>query len=165
MNLDELRKTLKAQRARRQVAMEKQIPPARPRGKDNLKTALLLGCVTLVSVGLFVFFMTLPSLAATQHFQTVPVLRSSLAPSIFPTTSPTLRPTSINEIVCTDVPDGRLNVHFDPGTTGTGKEIRGYLKEGEMVLVVGVTSDGQWSEISNPVEGWVSSRYLCEDKR
>ena len=165
MNLDELRKTLKAQRARRQAAMEKQIPPARPRGKDNLKTALLLGCVILVSVGLFVFFMTLPSLATTQHFQTVPVLRSSLVPSIFPATSPTPLPTPVTEIVCTNIPEGRLNVHFDPGTEGTSKEIRGYLKESETVMVVGATSDGQWLEISNPVEGWVSSRYLCEDKR
>jgi len=166
MNRNQLSEMLKNQRARRHAAMAKLKLPARPRGKSALKTSIVLSIVIIASLGLFAIFITISPLASSQHARAVSTLQGGyqwLSPS--PAASPMPQPLLVYKIVCTDVPDGRLNVRFAPGTTGTEKEIRGYLKEGELVTIVGATRDEQWSELSQPVEGWVSTHYLCKAEK
>jgi uncharacterized protein YgiM (DUF1202 family) len=65
-------------------------------------------------------------------------------------------------IVCTNIPDGKLNVRFAPGEKSS---VRGYLAEGEKVILSGEQKDVDksiWVKLSSPIEGWVNQRYLCE---
>lgn len=65
--------------------------------------------------------------------------------------------------VCTNMPGGRLNVRFQPGSKS---EVRGYLAEGEIVALSGdrQEADGSiWVELSSPIEGWVNQAFLCGD--
>ena len=103
----------------------------------------------------------------------VPGLHTSTpAPSQSPTSAPetaiaTLIPsTAIMEVitVCTNIPGGKLNVRFAPGEKSN---VRGYLAEGEKVILSGEQKDvdkGIWGKLSSPIEGWVNQRYLCEAK-
>jgi hypothetical protein len=65
-------------------------------------------------------------------------------------------------IVCTNIPDGKLNVRFEAGDKS---DVRGYLAEDEIVTV---SEDHQeldgnlWVKLSRPIDGWVNSKYLCE---
>ena len=64
--------------------------------------------------------------------------------------------------VCTNIPDGKLNVRFE---VGDKSDVRGYLAEGEIVTVSEDHKelDGNlWIKLSRPIEGWVNSKYLCE---
>ena len=73
------------------------------------------------------------------------------------TETPTLK-------VCTNVSDGKLHVRFEPSISS---EVRGYLAEGETVLIGSERRqrDGSlWIELSEPIRGWVNARYLCPAK-
>lgn len=70
---------------------------------------------------------------------------------------------SFTSRVCTNMPGGRLNVRFQPGSKS---EVRGYLAEGEIVALSGdrQEADGSvWVELSSPIEGWVNQSFLCGD--
>lgn len=63
---------------------------------------------------------------------------------------------------------GKLHVRFEPGLQG---EVRGYLTEGEKVIVpleeqnapiTKITDDVSWIYIQSPITGWVSSSHLCK---
>lgn len=65
-------------------------------------------------------------------------------------------------VVCTGVPAGRVNVRFQAGEVHA---VRGYLEEGEVVLITGITNNfdqATWMELDRPIQGWVNARYLCE---
>lgn len=64
--------------------------------------------------------------------------------------------------------NGKLHVRFEPGLNG---EVRGYLEEGETVIVpLGEQNepitknmdDVSWTFIQSPITGWVSTSYLCK---
>lgn len=64
--------------------------------------------------------------------------------------------------VCTNIPDGKLNVRFAPGDKS---DVRGYLAEGEIVQLDGEQKEMGgtiWVKLSSPIEGWVNQKYLCE---
>jgi hypothetical protein len=91
---------------------------------------------------------------------------ASPSPSASPSTSTsTIIPaTPVMRRVCTDIPNGRLHVRF---AAGDGSEVRGYLTEGETVLLASEaeTLQGEvWEQITSPVAGWVNARYLCKSE-
>ena len=90
---------------------------------------------------------------------------TQVTPSPIPST-PTLSPPTeepiVTRTVCTNVPKGQLHVRFEPSE---GSSVRGYLIEGEIVILAKeqVELEGStWQKISNPIEGWVNTTYLCE---
>lgn len=68
---------------------------------------------------------------------------------------------ALTRTVCTNIPNGQLHVRFEPGE---GSSVRGYLLEGETVILTDeqVEREGStWQRISHPIEGWVNEKYLC----
>jgi hypothetical protein len=82
-----------------------------------------------------------------------------ISPSVSPTGTV---PASGKAVVCTNIPNGKLHVRFDPGDQS---EVRGYLTDGESVILSGEQKElekGLWVKLSRPVEGWVNATYLCK---
>lgn len=68
---------------------------------------------------------------------------------------------NVTRKVCTNIPDGKLNVRF---AAGDQSDVRGYLTEGEIVTVSGeyIELNGSlWIKLSHPVEGWVNTKFIC----
>jgi hypothetical protein len=132
------------------------------RGRD-LFFALAVILTLVAMAGVAIFFavqLTMPKIDSTAT--TSP--SASPSASISTSTPPTLMATPVAMRVCTDIPDGRLHVRF---TAGDGSEVRGYLTEGETVLLVSETETFQgevWEHIASPVAGWVNARYLCKSE-
>jgi hypothetical protein len=132
------------------------------RGRD-LFFALAVILTLVAMAGVAIFFavqLTMPKIDSTAT--TSP--SASPSASISTSTPPTLMATPVAMRVCTDIPDGRLHVRF---TAGDGSEVRGYLTEGETVLLVSETETLQgevWEHITSPVAGWVNARYLCKSE-
>lgn len=66
--------------------------------------------------------------------------------------------------VCTSVAGGKLHVRIAPGEHN---DVRGYLLDGEKVIVDQERQDvegSQWQKLSSPIKGWVNAKYLCEFK-
>jgi hypothetical protein len=132
------------------------------RGRD-LFFALAVILTLVAMAGVAIFFavqLTMPKIDSTAT--TSP--SASPSASISTSTPPTLMATPVAMRVCTDIPDGRLHVRF---TAGDGSEVRGYLTEGETVLLVSETETLQgevWEQITSPVAGWVNARYLCKSE-
>ena len=64
--------------------------------------------------------------------------------------------------VCTNIPDGKLNVRFEAGEKS---DVRGYLAEGETVTISEEHQEfdgNSWVKLTRPIEGWVNAKYLCE---
>ena len=62
----------------------------------------------------------------------------------------------------------KLHVRFEPGLNS---EVRGYLEEGERVIVqlgeqnepiTQIVDDVNWTLIQAPITGWVSTSHLCK---
>jgi hypothetical protein len=95
-----------------------------------------------------------------------PVMQAALpARVIVVTATPTEVQFVLDRQVCTNIPEGHLNVRFSP----IGP-VRGYLKEGEVVKLstdphtgdIRVQDIGSlWLHLQSPIEGWVNSRYIC----
>jgi hypothetical protein len=95
-----------------------------------------------------------------------PVIQGTLpAQVILVTATPTEIQFVLDRQVCTDIPEGHLNVRFSP----IGP-VRGYLKEGEAVKLstdphtgdIQVQDIGSlWLHLESPIEGWVNSKYIC----
>jgi hypothetical protein len=132
------------------------------RGRD-LFFALAVILTLVAMAGVAIFFavqLTMPKIDSTAT--TSP--SASPSASISTSTPPTLMATPVAMRVCTDIPDGRLHVRF---TAGDGSEVRGYLTEGETVLLASETETLQgevWEHITSPVAGWVNARYLCKSE-
>lgn len=96
---------------------------------------------------------------STPSFELMPASPASA----FPSASPTITvATPIKAVVCTNIPNGKLHVRFDPGDQS---EVRGYLADGESVILSGEQEEiqkGLWVRLSRPIEGWVNASYLCE---
>ena len=67
--------------------------------------------------------------------------------------------------VCTGVEDGHLRVRSNPGTTGA---VLSLLEDGQLVfpneeISEEESADGAtWIKITDPEEGWVNKKYICE---
>ena len=95
-----------------------------------------------------------------------PVVQATLpAQVIVVTATPTEVQFVLDRQVCTNIPEGHLNVRFSP----IGP-VRGYLKEGEVVKLSTDPHTGDiqlqdigslWLHLQSPIEGWVNSRYIC----
>ncbi|MBN2116273.1 MAG: SH3 domain-containing protein [Anaerolineales bacterium] len=89
----------------------------------------------------------------------MPASPASASPSASPTFT-VAAPTKA--VICTNIPNGKLHVRFDPGDQS---EVRGYLTDGESVILSGEQKEIQkrlWVKLSHPIEGWVNASYLCE---
>jgi uncharacterized protein YgiM (DUF1202 family) len=89
-------------------------------------------------------------------------LQESATPMPLTATVPvsTVEPNVIHK-VCTNIPDGKLNVRFEAGDQS---EVRGYLVEGEIVTLSGEHTElngSLWIKLSHPVEGWVNTKFIC----
>lgn len=130
------------------------------RGRDLLfALAVILTLVAMAGAAVFfALYLTTPKTEATTTTSPSASSAASIATS---TTAPTLMATPVAMRVCTDIPDGRLHVRF---AAGDGSEVRGYLTEGETVLLASETETLQgevWEQITSPIAGWVNARYLC----
>jgi len=99
-----------------------------------------------------------PTRASTQDTHS-PLPVTVTAPPIVVT-----EPAIANTKVCTNIPNGKLNVRFEAGDQS---DVRGYLVEGETVTISEESEelDGNlWVKLSHPIEGWVNANFLCEVK-
>jgi len=132
------------------------------RGRD-LFFALVVILTLVAMAGVAIFFaVQLTTLKIEPTATTFPSASPSASASTNP--SPTIMATPVAMMVCTDIPDGRLHVRF---AAGDGSEVRGYLTEGETVLLASETETLQgevWEHITSPVAGWVNARYLCKSE-
>ncbi|HID85697.1 MAG TPA: SH3 domain-containing protein [Anaerolineales bacterium] len=84
-----------------------------------------------------------------------------VTPAPFPT--PTVGSETRQAVVCTGYGEGALNVRTCPGV---GCWAFFPLYEGQVVTLDGQTAHTQdgatWVHLTQPVEGWVNARYLCE---
>ncbi len=163
MNRAELEEQLGEQRARRLARKQTATSAPRRRGRGWSSVFTLLG-ILFASVGVFVGMMFLS--AASTGASSAPAATSASSQT---TKMPVVATDAVVLAqVCTNIPDGRLRVHFKPGN---GSEVRGYLAEGEEVQIV-LSPDGeiesqsiqgsQWELLASPVEGWVNAIYICE---
>ena len=153
----QLEEILAVQRARR-LSAQPPAPSLRKRGRDLL--GVLAVIVILVASGAAMFFAVQWTAPKPEGTATTSPSASPLA-STSTNTVPTFVATPAAMKVCTDIPDGRLHVRF---AAGDGSEVRGYLTEGETVLLASDTETikGEvWKQITSPVAGWVNARYLC----
>lgn len=172
MNRAELEEQLGQQRARRLARKQTATSVPRRRGRGWSSVFTLLG-ILFASVGVFVGMMFLSAAstgASSAPTATSASLQTAILLAVPPSTKMPIVATDVVVLaqVCTNIPEGRLRVHFKPGN---GSEVRGYLAEGEEVQIV-LSPDGeiesqsiqgsQWELLASPVEGWVNAIYICE---
>ena len=162
---EELQKILAAQRLRR-----KAIPPSAPQklsvSRGNIFVNMMI-VTALIGFGFLTWMIF--ALPAPQNSKAGAKYPATLAPGaiedVIAATS--TQDISITRQVCTNIPNGRLHVRFDPGN---GSEVRGYLAEAEKVQVSlldgsleAQTVHGEvWLRLQAPVSGWVNASFLCE---
>lgn len=124
--------------------------------KSNIFFLIIVGCTSCSGFD--------PEAYVPGLYTATPTL-TQVTPSPLPVTL-TLPPPSekpaVTRTVCTNIPNGQLHVRFEPGE---GSNVRGYLLEGETVILTDeqVEREGStWQRISHPIEGWVNTTYLCE---
>ena len=155
MNSDELKAKLAEQRARRMARAAPVGMTKRARRLSTFTTVLGLGAALIFSI------LTAYYLWAFEYYSSSPaedvsaLLVAVSTNTSVPTTIVFASPTPYTLRVCAGLPKARLHVRFTPGG-----EVRGYLVEGEVVLVR--TQDEGWIEIESPIAGWVDASYLCE---
>jgi len=166
MGSNDLKALFLAQQTRRQVTLSGVQAIRRPSSYTNSWTArfkaalfvflaIILASATLITI---LDYSSTPSSG--------PVIQGTLpAQVIVVTATPTEIQFVLDRKVCTDIPEGHLNVRFSP----IGP-VRGYLKEGEAVKLstdphtgdIQVQDIGSlWLHLQSPIEGWVNSRYIC----
>jgi hypothetical protein len=158
---DELITILEEQRKRRRYT-DRPVSPTLQKKKSRI---LMVTGLIFLMLGTAIFFR----LISTEENQPITRPVSSLTESVseISTTtrvSVTIPAELIQMQVCTDIPNGRLQVHFDPGA---GSEIRGYLRESETVEVSAHREvfGGLWLQLVSPVAGWANGRLLCPKGR
>ena len=157
--MDELRTTLAIQRARRNTA-HKRIAASQPR-KTNQGLAVVSVSFILLGLALFLIAITYRSSNAPSIPSTSPaVLPSATIHPAGVTLVSTSSPTPLTRIVCISI--GWVYVRFAPGDD---QPVRGYLGEGETVILDSDQDGGAWTHLSYPVVGWVDARYLCEGEQ
>ena len=156
--MDNLRTTLMLQRARRNASRKL---VASPRRKN--KGQAVMG-VLFILLGLGLIFLTLAALVRlspsvmppTQAASPLEIPSATIRPATA-TPPPQPSPTLSSRVVCFSI--GWVHVRFGPGDD---QPVRGYLAEGETVVLDSDQGNGDWMRLSSPVAGWVDARYLCE---
>ena len=155
----ELKAIFEEQRKRRQSAALP-VAPAPPK-KKNIPQAII-GLILLI-IGTAIFFAALSRMAETKKNEQPE--QSSATPALAtPSPEPPTAAASASTLlmrVCTEVENGRMQVHFAPGA---GSEIRGYLREAEAVEVSerrSLSDGGMWLRLTSPMDGWANARLLC----
>ena len=156
--MDNLRTTLMLQRARRNASRKL---VASPRRKN--KGQAVMG-VLFILLGLGLIFLTLAALVRlspsvmppTQAASPLEIPSATIRPATA-TPPPQTSPTLSSRVVCVSI--GWVHVRFGPGDD---QPVRGYLAEGETVVLDSDQGNGDWMRLSSPVAGWVDARYLCE---
>ena len=155
--MEELRTTLMLQRARRNASRK-------PRRKN--KGQAVVG-VLFILLGLGLIFLTLAALVRispsamppTQAASPLEIPSATIRPATA-TPPPQPSPTPSTRVVCVSI--GWVHVRFGPGDD---QPVRGYLTEGETVILDSDQGNGDWMRLSSPVAGWVDARYLCETEK
>ena len=158
--MDELRTTLAIQRARRNTA-HKRIAASQPR-KTNQGLAVVSVSFILLGLALFLIALTHRASNAPSIPPTSPAVLASATsrPAGGVTLVSTSSPTPLTRVVCVSI--GWVHVRFAPGDD---QPVRGYLGEGETVILDSDQDGGAWTRLSYPVAGWVDARYLCEGEQ
>ena len=159
--MDNLRTTLMLQRARRSASRK---AVASPRRKN--KGQAVMG-VLFILLGLGLIFLTLAALVRlspsvmppTQAASPLEIPSATIRPATA-TPPPQPSPTLSSRVVCFSI--GWVHVRFGPGDD---QPVRGYLAEGETVVLDSDQGNGDWMRLSSPVAGWVDARYLCETEK
>ena len=159
--MDNLRTTLMLQRARRSASRK---AVASPRRKN--KGQAVMG-VLFILLGLGLIFLTLAALVRlspsvmppTQAASPLEIPSATIRPATA-TPPPQPSPTPSTRVVCVSI--GWVHVRFGPGNN---QPVRGYLTEGETVILDSDQGNGDWMRLSSPVAGWVDARYLCETEK
>ena len=160
--MEELRTTLMLQRARRNASRK---PVASLHRKTN-KGLAMVG-VLFILLGLGLIFLTLAALVRlspsamppTQAASPLEIPSATIRPATA-TPPPQPSPTPSTRVVCVSI--GWVHVRFGPGDD---QPVRGYLTEGETVILDSDQGNGDWMRLSSPVAGWVDARYLCETEK
>lgn len=159
MNRDELEAKLAQQRKWREIQN------ATPKPK-KAGFALFAVIVTIFSASIIIVIMVGLYAWATKRVADVPTPApvAVSAPSVVTVIeiTPTTTPIIIMQ-VCAGIPTAKLHVRVTPNG-----EVRGYLNEGEQVTLSldergkPITSDQSWTQIDSPINGWVSTRFICK---
>ena len=163
--MEELRTTLMLQRARRN-ASRKPVASSHRKYKGQAVVGVLF-----ILLGLGLIFLTLAALVRlspsamppTQAASPleIPTATAATAHHATATTAPIhFSPTPATRVVCVSI--GWVHVRFGPGDD---QPVRGYLTEGETVILDSDQGNGDWMRLSSPVAGWVDARYLCETEK
>jgi hypothetical protein len=157
--MDELRTTLAIQRARRNTA-HKRIAASQPR-KTNQGLAVVSVSFILLGLALFLIVLTYRSSNAPSILPISPaVLPSATIHPAVVTLASTSSPIPLTRVVCISI--GWVHVRFAPGDD---QPVRGYLGEGETVVLDNDPGNSAWAHLSSPVVGWVDARFLCEGEQ
>jgi len=160
--MEELRTTLMLQRARRNASRK----PITSLHRKTNKGLAMVG-VLFILLGLGLIFLTLAALVRlspsamppTQAASPLEIPSATIRPT-YPLPPPQPSPTPSTRVVCVSI--GWVHVRFGPGDD---QPVRGYLTEGETVILDSDQGNGDWMRLSSPVAGWVDARYLCETEK
>lgn len=169
MNREELEAKLAEQRQRRQAANPSPaLSSSRPHLSAWSRFVWTMIAVVILSFGAYAWAMMsfARSLDASAAHAEASPFSAITAQAASPSATVT-DPASRQMMVCVNVPNGRLNVRFNPGENS---DVRGYLAEGEIIQVVLVkgqmeietVQDGNWLFVLSPVEGWANAAYICK---
>lgn len=167
---DDLKRKLEAQRKWR---TSEPVSVKAARGRKGWTTAqkiaaLFIG-VLVVSFVLFFFaaLRKMDSRSLELNFTSAPVTESEVTGTENVTPAKSQEPTTMTACTGGDT-NGKLHVRIEPGLQG---EVRGYLTEGETVIVplgeqnepiTQIVDDVSWTIIQFPINGWVSASHLCK---
>lgn len=138
----------------RRRRVKKQKKAQKPKGKSQNS----LGIIVVLGLSVAVVFSF--SFALTLAFRKSP--QSSVTPRTV--SSPSQKSSNVvkNASTDNDIPTNSCTVQSEFGlnirTRPNGAKIGGMVR-GERAILTGI-EDGNWVEISNPIQGWVSKNYL-----
>lgn len=156
--MNELKSTLMLQRARRNAVHKSVVLSTRRSANGSTIATVLLGLTLLGLLMLWAFLpssnMTATPLSAVSSAQPATVRPATAISASSPSPAPLTR------VVCLSI--GWVHVRFAPGDD---QPVRGYLGEGETVVLDNDPGNSAWAHLSSPVVGWVDARFLCEGEQ
>jgi hypothetical protein len=164
MNKDELKAKLEEQRKWR----ERRPSPAVVKPRRSIPVAQLALAFFFVP-GMLYAAWALASYFSSNETAPAPLETNTSAPLASTATAASTEQTTITMTVCAGGFDAaKLHVRFEAGLKG---DVRGYLAEGETVIVplgergepiTKLMDDVRWTFIQSPIIGWVSASHLCK---
>ena len=155
MNKDELKAKMDAQRKWRENKASTPVQIKPKRSFSIVQTALFL----LVVAG---------SMYATWFLTKTPIVTEQISIPVQADNSASETPQTGTMKTCAGFEQAKVHVRFDAGMRS---DVRGYLGEGETVTFI-LNAQGQattqeidgvrWIYIESPIQGWVSTSFLCK---